>query len=219
MPACGCARPRVAMNCFLETTDLAWREIGGQVIFLDIERDRYFRVPAQHNEDLTEQMAAGLKERWHLPRGFGLPGGWQDPAKGWKQCRSLSFSLPDLARSLWVQRRVEHRLSVQGFRTVLHATRTLLEQTSSRCAAEPDEAIGRFVQAFEQARLLRTAANRCLPRSIAMAIVLASQGVRCNVVIGVKRAPFAAHCWVQYGPAVLNDTLEEVQRYTPLLVL
>ncbi|HCY01912.1 MAG TPA: lasso peptide biosynthesis B2 protein, partial [Erythrobacter sp.] len=31
--------------------------------------------------------------------------------------------------------------------------------------------------------------------------------------------PFGAHCWVQHGEAVLNDTAEEVLRYTPILVV
>jgi hypothetical protein len=77
----------------------------------------------------------------------------------------------------------------------------------------------RIVRAFEHARILRTAANRCLPRSIALSIRLASCGTRANVVIAVKLAPFAAHCWSQAGDVVLNDSVEEVQRYTPLLVL
>ena len=68
-------------------------------------------------------------------------------------------------------------------------------------------------------RLLRTAADRCLSRSIALALCLARHHCRANVILGVKLAPFAAHCWAQHGDAVLNDELEEVRRYQPILVL
>lgn len=76
-----------------------------------------------------------------------------------------------------------------------------------------------MVRAFEYARLLRTAADRCLARSIALAGCLAAIGDRCHVVLGVTCPPFSAHCWAQQGDTVLNDTLEEVQRYTPILVV
>lgn len=76
-----------------------------------------------------------------------------------------------------------------------------------------------MVRAFEQARLLRSTADRCLPRSIALALCLTAKQCRVHVVLGVKLAPFSAHCWVQDGGAVLNDSLEEVQRYSPILVV
>jgi hypothetical protein len=37
-------------------------------------------------------------------------------------------------------------------------------------------------------------------------------------IFGVKLEPFAAHCWVQSGDTVLNDTVEVVRQYTPILV-
>jgi hypothetical protein len=37
-------------------------------------------------------------------------------------------------------------------------------------------------------------------------------------VVGVKVEPFGAHCWVQDGDTVLNDTVEAVRQYTPILV-
>ena len=75
------------------------------------------------------------------------------------------------------------------------------------------------LRAFEHARLLRSAADRCLPRSIALSLRLARRGIHAHIVIGVRSDPFGAHCWVQHGEAVLNDTAEEVLRYTPILVV
>lgn len=88
-----------------------------------------------------------------------------------------------------------------------------------RRASKSRHTVAQSISAFEHARLLRTAADRCLPRSIALALCLASDGKRTNLVIGVKLAPFGAHCWVQSGDEVLNDSVEEVLRYQPILII
>jgi hypothetical protein len=36
-------------------------------------------------------------------------------------------------------------------------------------------------------------------------------------VFGVQARPFAAHCWVQKGEVVFNDTVEHVSGYTPIM--
>jgi len=75
------------------------------------------------------------------------------------------------------------------------------------------------VRAFEHARVLRSPADKCLPRSLAIALCLARHGVHADVVLAVKLGPFAAHCWAQADGEVLNDTAEEVALYTPILVV
>jgi hypothetical protein len=37
-------------------------------------------------------------------------------------------------------------------------------------------------------------------------------------VMGVSGRPFAAHCWVQVGDRVVNDTLDHVILFTPILI-
>ena len=128
------------------------------------------------------------------------------------------FRLADVARAIASQRRVERRLSKGSLRSVLGEFSRLSNACSTSELAEGGGA-ARAVRAFELARLLRSPANRCLPRSIALANCLASHGVTAQVVLAVKLAPFAAHCWTQLGDTVLNDTPEEVARYTPILVV
>jgi Transglutaminase-like superfamily len=36
-------------------------------------------------------------------------------------------------------------------------------------------------------------------------------------VFGVNADPFEAHCWVQAGSVVLNDTLGRVSSFTPIM--
>lgn len=130
------------------------------------------------------------------------------------------FRIDDVARALWWQRRVERQLAARGFNLALRRTREVLDQVPDRPrrAGRPD-VIDRFVAAFAHASLIRTAADRCLTRSLAMALVLASFGLRCTVVLAVKRSPFAAHAWTQHAGHVLNETLEETRRYAPMLIL
>lgn len=196
---------------------LAWREIDGQLIFLDVAADRYFRLGPEQNRAFLDMIAKTGREHWHQPPDFPRPSSWS-PANRTSQAIELgTFSLPEIAHSLWIQRRIERRIATSGLQSVLCETRGLLvrRERHSGDPSTPD----RIVRSFEHARILRTAANRCLPRSIALAIRFASCGTRANVVIAVKLAPFSAHCWAQVGDVVLNDSVEEVQRYTPLLVL
>lgn len=59
----------------------------------------------------------------------------------------------------------------------------------------------------------------CLPRSLAIYVLLRRQGVPAMLRIGVKRFPFAAHAWVECLGEVLDDSLDDWQheRYVPIL--
>lgn len=202
----------------LDHPALAWCRINDQLIFLDVEHDRYFRLPDARNRQLLEQLAKAADGSWHQPSAFPLPESWQSPEQSSSAIHDGSFRLGDIARSLWMQRRVEAKLASGGFANVLADLYTLLDR---RTVAAHDLSDGgrATVRAFEHARLLRTAAERCLSRSIALAVCLASRGDRSHVVLGVRLSPFGAHSWAQQGDTVLNDSLEEVQRYQPILVV
>jgi hypothetical protein len=67
--------------------------------------------------------------------------------------------------------------------------------------------------------LLWTSRDQCLFESFVLLEFLARHGVFPAWVFGVQARPFAAHCWVQQGDTVLNDTLEHLARYTPIMVV
>jgi len=64
-----------------------------------------------------------------------------------------------------------------------------------------------------------TAYRRCLFDSLVLSVFLTKRMISCTFVIGVSTKPFAAHAWVQIGECVLNDSVEHVQTYTPILVI
>ncbi|MBO6767374.1 MAG: lasso peptide biosynthesis B2 protein [Erythrobacter sp.] len=200
----------------LDQPDIAWCRIGNQIIFLDIANDRYFRLSEDRNCTLIESLIQNGGPQWHQPPRFPLPADWSEPAASAKLAKEFRLGL--VAKALWVQRRIEKRIASRSLVIVLDELRDLI---SRRTQTLPELSAGgeAMVQAFEQAKLIRTAADRCLPRSIALAICLASLGDRSSIVIGVRTPPFGAHCWAQKGSVVLNDSLEEVRRFEPILVV
>ena len=62
-----------------------------------------------------------------------------------------------------------------------------------------------------------TAVRQCLFDSAVLAHFLTRKHIPCNLVIGVSTKPFAAHAWVQFGTFVLNDTVEHVQVFKPIV--
>lgn len=64
-----------------------------------------------------------------------------------------------------------------------------------------------------------TARNACLLDSLTLVNFLARYGVFPRWVFGVKTDPFYAHCWVQQGEYVFNDTADYVRGFSPILVV
>jgi hypothetical protein len=65
--------------------------------------------------------------------------------------------------------------------------------------------------------LCYTAQRRCLFDSLVLSVYLTREMIPCTFVIGVATKPFLAHSWVQIGESVLNDTAERVQDFKPIL--
>ncbi len=61
--------------------------------------------------------------------------------------------------------------------------------------------------------------NECLFDSLSLLGFLARYGIYADWVFAVQARPFAAHCWVQHEDVVLNDTIEHVGGFTPIMVV
>jgi hypothetical protein len=78
----------------------------------------------------------------------------------------------------------------------------------------------KLVEAFVGYRVfLFSSKNECLFDSLALIEFLARHDIYPDWVFGVQTRPFAAHCWVQHGEIVFNDTVEHVSGYTPIMVV
>ena len=78
----------------------------------------------------------------------------------------------------------------------------------------------RATEAFIRMRpLLFAAQDACLYDSLALTRFLSYYRQYPACVIGVRTAPFGAHCWVQEAGFVFNDAPEYVRRFTPILAV
>lgn len=59
----------------------------------------------------------------------------------------------------------------------------------------------------------------CLMRSLQQRLYLEKRGHAAHWVFGVRTWPFEAHCWLQAGDVVLDDTLEHAGAFTPIMVV
>lgn len=76
-----------------------------------------------------------------------------------------------------------------------------------------------LVRRYQQARRWTPIRPVCLLDSMAMLDFLAARGHRPALVFGVTRQPFKAHCWLQDDAVVLNDPLDHVVGYSPVLAV
>ena len=59
--------------------------------------------------------------------------------------------------------------------------------------------------------------DACLFDALALSEYLAAYRIYPRWVFGVQARPFAAHCWLQLNGIVLNDTVDHVKRYAPIM--
>ena len=102
-------------------------------------------------------------------------------------------------------------------------SRTLARIERRRLCAEYSGAVrnvphaSSLVAAFQRLRPLYPRSYLCLFDSLALLEFLAGYRLLPHVVFGVVADPFQAHCWLQDGSTVINDELERVGRYKPIL--
>jgi len=204
--------------------------VDGQHIFLDLVRDRYFRLPPTEDaafaalaEGRSDGMAASSLEPLiragvlvHHPEG--------------KPIASTAYPLPDASLAETADSgRPARLIDVAEVATlVLAARRTVrrkaLPRAFSKLSNVRADRSGRarrrddLVRRFVAARRLIPVAPNCLYDSLALRRYLARRDVAADLVIGVKLHPFGAHCWLQEGATVLNDALGGASGFKPVLV-
>lgn len=72
---------------------------------------------------------------------------------------------------------------------------------------------------FERLRPLYGRRYVCLYDSLALLEFLARHGHFADWIFGVKVEPFGAHCWLQYQDQLLNDSVDYVRNFTPIMVV
>jgi hypothetical protein len=89
--------------------------------------------------------------------------------------------------------------------------------TASGC---DQQALFSVVERYVYARpLFFSARNACLYDSRTLLELLYYHRIFPTWIFGVHPEPFQAHCWLQLGDLVVNDAVENVSRFTPILAI
>jgi hypothetical protein len=217
-------------------------------VLLDLQRDKYVGVgraqmnalaarvlgwpapPGENAAQLRDERSDAILSRM-LAAGLLTT----DPAIG-KEAQPLAMERVEsalLQPELEAQPRVRladvgrflRASAVAGFALRRFSIQSVVKRVHQRKArhagGELDLAAAReLVGAFAHLRpLLFGAQDACLFDSLSIVELLARRGMFPTWVFGVQTAPFAAHCWVQDGAVVFNDTPERVRRFTPILAI
>jgi Transglutaminase-like superfamily len=215
-------------------------------VILDVNRDKYLCVERRQFESLgpsikgwegTAVVGAGvvpedavalandllslgiLSERAihakdALPTAYPLPTDAVDPDL---LARSHSSSFPHLGLFFRSSARAARELRGERFQGIVESVRSRKSRNVDRDRGLYLERALALVSIFDRLRLFYPRSYLCLFDSLALIHFLAHFHVYPDWVFGVAADPFEAHCWVQAGNVVLNDTLERVSGFTPIM--
>ena len=113
--------------------------------------------------------------------------------------------------------RASRELSKQRFQSTVESVRTRKNANAHRAGRFDFERASSLVAVFDRLRLFYPRSYLCLFDSLALIHFLACFRLYPDWVFGVNADPFEAHCWVQAGSVVLNDTLGRVSSFTPIM--
>jgi hypothetical protein len=111
---------------------------------------------------------------------------------------------------------VDWQLRQNKLSSVLKKIEGRRRRTRSTSAADVSGSL-KLLAVFNQLRPFYPRSYLCLFDSLALLEFLAAHRNLPKLVFGVVADPFQAHCWLQQGTVVLNDDLERVGRYKPIL--
>ncbi|MBF5089113.1 lasso peptide biosynthesis B2 protein [Novosphingobium sp. NBM11] len=212
--------------------DLHFCRSGDRTVFLDLRADRYFSLPSKADMAFQEvvqkgSLAARPEVDCLLGLGVLIEGPPDTRPRPCAPAHPPRDSMVDvmtprpsplsLATASLALAQAEAQLRFMTLHRMVG--RIAWIKTRLTPLTNPELKLHAAVEAFSALSRWVSARDRCLPRSMAMAKLLLSRDVGVEMVFGVAARPFRAHCWVQYEHIVLNDHLENIHSYTPILVI
>lgn len=210
---------------------------GDTAIFLDLRQDRYLALEAKAAHRCIESTGDENSPvaRMLLARGLLTSDRRAGRENSACEVRTPARELPSVAHAFETESTVQCRDALRFLRAAFTARALLhfrsLEQVVARVkrralSARPlhdqlgFEAVGACVAAYQRLRpFVFSARDACLFESLALIEFLARQGQYPQWVVGVKTAPFVAHCWVQQDDVVFNDSVEHIRAFTPIMAV
>ncbi len=216
-------------------------------VFLDLRTNRYFTIPRKYFRVLSEFLSDPVTNSKPPLRATPTPEElalietfseqdlvrYDEPPYRYAHLRKM-VPATSLAPSQTNTPVTTSRLALHGPRVLCSFTYVsvylklgrldrLIERLSARRAVSPSASkydVDVVLAIFRRIRTcLYTARDACLMDSLILNDFLHSFGHQSTLVIGVRTRPFSAHAWVQIGDAVVDDTVESVQAFTPILTV
>ena len=213
-------------------------------VFLDLRRDVYLTVGRDDIEALSPWVVGWKEEKLADVADRPVPGTLLQIADQLLE-RGLLTTVPSQGKELAFPRiaiptselerqdnheHVSNRHAFNFFRASMDAWASLrwkpLEHTINgvRERKQSGSSIRRssdndthLVEIFDYLRPYFPRDYLCIFDSLALVNFLARYKVFPDWIFGVRSDPFSAHCWVQQDSHVLNDSVEHVQSYLPIM--
>ena len=220
--------------------DLSCCQTAGHLVFLDLRNDRYFRLSkpmecallsalqeGNHSDTVNDLIQRNILIRTPVGTNVRKPNTIENPERSAIEEESETPRIRpiDLAEVFFIVILTYFQLRTMPLKRVLELTVSRRIRHPTR-ETPPPEALSKengdlasAACAFLRARLLVPIDTCCLLDSIGLARFLFRRNLTASLVFGVTGDPFAAHCWVQNGDLILNDTVGNATSYTRILVI
>lgn len=205
--------------------------LDGHTVFLDVRRDRYFLASrrlhsafgsvADQGESDDDDALAPLIQRGYLEPALDssliakpIP---FERSMSLRSATSVDPPFDLVLVAIFEQLRTAVLLKFLPLHRIVDDLQRLKGSGRGRAISDSDALVR--AAAFRRSAKYMMSDQKCLRRSIALAHHLLRRGHQVSMHFGVSVRPFHAHCWVQKNDLVLNNTADEVQPYTPILVI
>jgi len=202
--------------------------IASDIVFLDIGSDAYLcladaaqylrlgpggRIEADPPQAATDLLEAGLLATQSAGTRHMTPA--PEPVARGLEPAKAALSASAIGAAIIANARAASAIRHLSFVEILALAGTLSQEVLVAPSAALIEECSRFARMAPW--LPRE--GLCLMRSLQQRLYLARRGLSAAWVFGVRTWPFEAHCWLQAGDIVLDDTPEHAGSYTPILVI
>ncbi len=214
--------------------DVFFCRANNQIALLDLRADRYFSLPAvaiatfeklARGDDLEDIEIRSLSPL--IKANLLVPG---DQHKVVQQeivlptHSLLDHSLPTssigkIVLAMVSQVKTTAILKMGTVCSAIHQIQAHKQEVLKSTPSGTEDIVIRAAADFLATRVFISTQDRCLPRSIALMHYLLGKSLPASLVVGVQMTPFIGHAWVQYGDMILNDRVDEVLPYTPIMVV
>jgi hypothetical protein len=210
-------------------------------VFLDLRRDKYLCLTQAHSAAIQPVLGAestkyavsdeGKKVLHSLAQAGLLV---SDPAFGrppplpridlpteslipnsWR--RSPTIGSTDIWRFVSATTDASMSLGSRSIQWTVHGVGNRRSAVATGHPKVDEEMLGELFRKFQKLRPFYPRPYLCLFDSLALLNFLGPYGAFPHWIYGVKLKPFAAHCWVQHANLVVNDVVEKVREYTPVM--